>query len=75
VEFYSGPPAISETFIPTLSILTVVGIIPAAASWSRQAWVRYTISSRRLRVQSGFGGKDMAEIVWPDVVEIRSVKR
>jgi hypothetical protein len=37
--------------------------------------VRYTITSRRLRVQSGFGGKDMAEIVWPDVVEIRSVKR
>ena len=42
--FYEGPPAITETFIPTLSILTVIGIIPAVASYSRQAWVRYKVS-------------------------------
>lgn len=72
---YEGPPAITETFIPTISILTVVGIIPAIASWSRQAWVRYKITSRRIRVTSGIGGKDMAEIVYPDIVEMRTVKR
>lgn len=72
---YEGPPAITETLIPTLSILTVVGIIPAAAAWSRQAWVRYKITSRRIRVTSGIGGKDMAEIVYPDIIEMRSVKR
>lgn len=55
--------------------MTVVGIIPAVASWSRQAWVRYKITSRRIRVTSGIGGKDMAEIVYPDITEIRSVKR
>jgi Bacterial PH domain len=55
--------------------LTVVGIIPAAAAWARQAWVRYKITSRRIRVTSGVGGKDMAEIVYPDIVEIRTVKR
>jgi hypothetical protein len=32
--FYEGPPAITETIIPTISILTIVGIIPAIASWS-----------------------------------------
>jgi len=73
--FYEGPPAITETFIPTLSILTVVGIIPAAAAWARQAWVRYKITSRRIRVQSGLGGKDMVEIVYPDIVELRTIKR
>mmetsp|Transcript_1410 Transcript_1410/g.2540 ORF Transcript_1410/g.2540 Transcript_1410/m.2540 type:complete len:230 (+) Transcript_1410:32-721(+) len=73
--FYEGPPAITETLIPTLSILTVIGIIPAIASYSRQAWVRYKITSRRIRVTSGFGGRDMSEIVYPDVVEFRSVKR
>jgi Bacterial PH domain len=61
--YYEGPPAITETIIPTISILTVVGIIPAIASWSRQAWVRYKITTRRIRVTSGIGGKDMAEIV------------
>ena len=73
--FYEGPPAITETIIPTISILTVVGIIPAIASWSRQAWVRYKITSRRIRVTSGIGGKDMAEIVYPDITEIRTAKR
>lgn len=73
--FYEGPPAITETLAPTLSVVTVVGIIPAAAAWARQAWVRYRITSRRIRVTSGLGGKDMAEIVYPDVTEIRTVKR
>jgi len=73
--FYEGPPAITETIVPTISILTVVGIIPAVAAWARQAWVRYKITTRRIRVTSGFGGKDMAEIVYPDIVEIRTVKR
>merc|ERR1712032_799334 len=72
---YEGPPAITETLIPTISILTVIGIVPAIASWSRQAWVRYKITSRRIRVTSGIGGKDMAEIVYNDIVELRTVKR
>ena len=72
---YEGPPAITETIIPTVSILTVVGIIPAIASWSRQAWVRYKITTRRIRVTSGIGGKDMAEIVYNDIIELRTVKR
>jgi len=73
--FYEGPPAITETLVPTLSVLTVIGIIPAAASWARQAWVRYRITDRRIRVNSGFRGKDMAEIVYPDIVELRTAKR
>lgn len=73
--FYEGPPAITETIAPTISILTVIGIIPAAAAWARQAWVRYKITSRRIRVTSGIGGKDMAEIVYPDIVELRTAKR
>jgi Bacterial PH domain len=73
--FYEGPPAITETIVPTISILTVVGIIPAAAAWARQAWVRYRITNRRIRVTSGIGGNEMAEIVYPDIVELRTVRR
>jgi len=73
--YYEGPPAITETIAPTVSILTVVGIIPAAAAWARQAWVRYKITTRRIRVTSGINGQDMAEIVYPDIVEIRTAKR
>jgi hypothetical protein len=73
--FYEGPPAITETIAPTISILTVIGIIPAAAAWARQAWVRYKITSRRIRVTSGINGKEMAEIVYPDIIELRTAKR
>jgi hypothetical protein len=73
--YYEGPPAITETLAPTLSILTVVGIIPAAAAWARQAWVRYKITTRRIRVTSGINGKEMAEIVYPDIIELRTAKR
>lgn len=73
--YYEGPPAITETIAPTLSIVTVVGIIPAAAAWARQAWVRYKITNRRIRVTSGFNGQDMAEIVYPDIVELRTARR
>jgi hypothetical protein len=61
--------------VPTLSIVTVVGIVPAAAAWARQAWVRYKITNRRIRVTSGINGADMAEIVYPDIVELRTVRR
>ena len=73
--FYEGPPAITETIAPTASIVTIIGIIPAAAAWARQAWVRYKITTRRIRVTSGIGGNEMAEIVYPDIVEIRTAKR
>ena len=73
--FYEGPPAITETLAPTASIVTVIGIIPAAAAWARQAWVRYKITTRRIRVTSGIGGSEMAEIVYPDIVELRTAKR
>lgn len=52
-----------------------MGIIPAAAAWARQAWVRYKITTRRIRVTSGIGGNEMAEIVYPDIVELRTAKR
>lgn len=53
----------------------MIGIIPAAAAWARQAWVRYKITTRRIRVTSGINGQDMAEIVYPDIVELRTAKR
>jgi hypothetical protein len=46
---------------------TVIGIIPFAAAVARQAWVRYTVTSRRIRIVSGINGKDETEIVYPDI--------
>ena len=73
--FFEGPPSISEVILPALSIITVLGIVPFISSVSRQAWVRYKFTSRRVSIQSGIGGKVQTEIIYPDVDEIRFVYR
>ena len=49
-DFYEGAPDISETFVPGLSVFTVVGIIPFGASLARQAWTKYKFTNRRIEV-------------------------
>ena len=75
VTFFEGPPSASEVVFPAISIITVLGIIPFIAAVSRQVWVRYKFTSRRISIQSGVGGKEQAEIIYPDVEEIRFAYR
>lgn len=73
--FFEGPPSPTEIVLPAISILTVIGIIPFISAVSRQFWVRYKFTSRRVSIQSGFGGQDLTEIIYPDIEEIRFVYR
>ena len=73
--FFEGAPSPSELLLPGLSVLTVIGIVPFASALSRQAWVRYKFTSRRISIQSGVGGKTTTEIIYPDIEEIRFVYR
>ena len=75
VVFYEGPPSSSEVLFPALSIFTVIGIIPFISALARQAWVRYKVTSRRISIQSGIGGNDQSEIIYPDVEQIKYVYR
>jgi len=72
---FQGPPSISELIIPALSIFTVIGIIPFIATLTRQFWVRYTITNRRISVDSGFQGKERVEIVYRDIKKISKITR
>merc|ERR1719224_314463 len=73
--FFEGPPAASEVIIPAISIITVLGIIPFVSALARQAWVRYKFTSRRISIASGIGGKEVSEVIYPDVEEIKYVFR
>merc|ERR1719298_74459 len=73
--FYEGPPSITETLIPGLSIFTVVGIIPFTASLARQAWTRYKITNRRIEVASGFQGKDVVQVLYREITDVRWLRR
>eukprot|EP00180_Rhodochaete_pulchella_P000304 Plantae.Rhodophyta-Rhodochaete_pulchella.ctg1211.p2 GENE.Plantae.Rhodophyta-Rhodochaete_pulchella.ctg1211~~Plantae.Rhodophyta-Rhodochaete_pulchella.ctg1211.p2 ORF type:complete len:191 (+),score=24.10 Plantae.Rhodophyta-Rhodochaete_pulchella.ctg1211:26-574(+) len=73
--FFDGPPSWTEVVIPTISILTVIGIIPFLAVVARQFWVRYKLTSRRISVDGGFLGKDHVEIVYRDIDYVRFIRR
>jgi len=73
--FFEGPPSWTEVIIPAISILTVLGIFPFAASLARQAWVRYKITSRRISIQSGFQGNDFVEITYDEIFGIKYILR
>lgn len=73
--FFEGPPSMTETLIPGLSLFTVVGVIPFTASLARQAWTRYKITNRRIEVASGFQGKDVVQILWREVYDVKWLRR
>ena len=73
--FWEGAPSATETIIPGLSVLTVVGVIPFGASLARQAWTRYKITNKRLEVASGFQGKDIVQISWREVADVKWLRR
>ena len=75
ITFWEGPPSWTEMIVPGISVLTVIGIVPFAASVSRQAWVRYKVATRRISVQSGLGGNDETEIVYSAITGARFVFR
>jgi len=73
--FFEGPPSKTEMIIPGASILTVVGIIPFAATVARQAWTRYKITNRRIEVASGFQGKDVVQVTYREIIDIKWLRR
>mmetsp|Transcript_41320 Transcript_41320/g.94133 ORF Transcript_41320/g.94133 Transcript_41320/m.94133 type:complete len:177 (-) Transcript_41320:4062-4592(-) len=73
--FFEGPPSKTELIIPFISILTVLGIIPFLATLSRQFWVKYTITNRRISVDSGFQKSNHVEIVYKDIKKINYITR
>jgi hypothetical protein len=75
VVYFEGPPSPTEILFPALSILTVIGIVPFISALSRQFWVRYKFTSRRVSIQSGIGGKTQTQIIYPDIQEIKFVYR
>merc|ERR1719253_823902 len=75
VTFFEGPPSATEMIIPGVSVLTVVGIIPFAASAARQAWTRYKFTDRRVEVASGFQGKEVVQATWREVIDVKWLRR
>lgn len=73
--FFEGKPSPAELIAPTLSIVTIIGILPFVSSVYRQATVKYKFTNKRLSIASGFQGQEVVEVPWRDVIEVRWAKR
>lgn len=73
--FFEGAPSWTEVVVPAISVLTVIGIIPFVAALTRQAWVRYKITSRRISVTSGFNGDDVTEVTYDEIFLMKYIFR
>merc|ERR1719440_893075 len=73
--FWEGAPSITETLIPGLSLFTVVGVIPFSASIARQAWTKYKFTNRRIEIATGFQGKDVVQVLWREILDIKWRRR
>jgi len=75
ITIFEGPPSPTELLLPAVSILTIIGIIPFLAAVSRQVWVKYRITSRRISIQSGIGGKDLVEVIYSEIRDMKYIYR
>lgn len=73
--FLETGPSNLELVVPTLAVLTVIGIIPFVAAVSRAVWVRYKFTSRRISISSGFRGQDQTEVIYRDIDMVKYVRR
>lgn len=73
--FFEGPPSASEVIFPAISVLTVIGIVPFISAVTRQFWVKYKFTSRRISIRSGFQGNTQTDVIYSDINEIKFVYR
>ena len=73
--FYEGGPAIGDLIINLIAGITLIGLPFTFGALVRALWVRYKITTRRISVTGGWLGRDKTQIVYSQIVEIRSIPR
>lgn len=72
---YEGGPARGDLIFNLLIGLTVIGIPFAVGAIVRALWLRFRITSRRISVSGGWLGRDRTQVVYSQIMEVRSVPR
>eukprot|EP00276_Gloeochaete_wittrockiana_P008316 CAMPEP_0184658578 /NCGR_PEP_ID=MMETSP0308-20130426/26030_1 /TAXON_ID=38269 /ORGANISM="Gloeochaete witrockiana, Strain SAG 46.84" /LENGTH=236 /DNA_ID=CAMNT_0027097689 /DNA_START=42 /DNA_END=752 /DNA_ORIENTATION=+ len=68
-------PHFTEVLGGAAAAISVVGAPILLGALSRQAWVRYNISDRRVTVMSGFMGKERFDVSYPNIEKLVYVKK
>ena len=73
--FYEGGPASGDLIINLMAGITLIGLPFTFGALVRALWVRYKITSRRISVKGGWLGRDMTQVVYSQIAEIRAIPR
>tara|TARA_Y100001968_G_scaffold322240_1_gene357963 strand:+ start:1539 stop:1946 length:408 start_codon:yes stop_codon:yes gene_type:complete len=73
--FYEGGPAKGDLIINLLAAISIVGLPFTFAALVRAFWLRYSITNRRVSITGGWFGKDQNQVVYSQIIEIRSIPR
>lgn len=73
--YYEGGPHIGDLIINILIGLTVIGLPLTVGAIVRALWLRYRITNRRVSVNSGWMGRDRTDVIYSEIVNLKTVPR
>jgi Bacterial PH domain len=73
--YYEGGPHIGDLIINILIGLTVIGLPLTVGAIARALWLRYRITNRRISVTGGWMGRDRTDIIYSEIVNLKTVPR
>lgn len=73
--FYEGGPARGDLIFNLVLGATLIGIPFAVGAIVRALWLRFLITSRRVSVSGGWLGRDLTQVGYTQIREVRSVSR
>lgn len=72
---FEGKPHVGDLIGGVLLGATIVGLPLFIGALTRQLWVRYRITNRRVTVIGGFRGRDRSDIIYKEIAKVVSVPR
>lgn len=72
---FDGRPHIGDLIGGVLLGATIVGLPLFVGALTRQLWVRYRITNRRVTVMGGFRGRERSDIIYKEIAKVVSIPR
>lgn len=73
--YYDGGPHVGDLILGILAGFTLLLIPFTVGAIVRALWLRYRITNRRVSVTGGWFGRDRSDVVYSEMVAIKSVPR
>ncbi|MCS6813082.1 MAG: PH domain-containing protein [Cyanobacteria bacterium] len=73
--YYDGGPHVGDLILGILAGFTLILIPFTVGAIVRALWLRYRITNRRVSVTGGWLGRSRSDVVYSEIVTIKSVPR